>query len=100
MQRQIKRHKGTHSLVGVGRNAKRCFQAGSVFVHAEREVPVALVHRGHPFFYFQGMGVALVTKPIRQLDQQLHPLFGLLSIETHLGRRWRKKSGRASRKGR
>lgn len=34
----------THSLVGVGRNAKRRFQAGSVFVHAEREVPVALVH--------------------------------------------------------
>lgn len=76
----------THSLVGVGRNAERRFQAGSVFVHAEREVPVALVHRGHPFLYLQGMGVALVTKPIRQLDQQLYPLFGLLSIERHLAR--------------
>lgn len=34
----------THSLVGVRTNAKSCFQAGSVFVHAEREVPVPLVH--------------------------------------------------------
>lgn len=81
----------THSLVGVGRDAERRFQAGSVFVHAEREVPVALVHRGHPFLYLQGMGVALVTKPIRQLDQQLYPLFGLLSIERHLGRGEREK---------
>lgn len=76
----------THSLVGVGRDAKRCFQGGSVFVHAEREVPVALVYRGYPFLYLQCMGVTLVTKPIRQLDQQLHSLFGLLSIERHLGR--------------
>lgn len=29
------------------------------------------------------MGVTLVTKPVGQLDQQLHPLFGLLSIEGH-----------------
>lgn len=88
----------THSLVGVGRNAKRCFQAGSVFIHAEREVPVALVYRGHPFLYLQCMGVALVTKPIRQLDQQLYPLFGLLSIERHLEMgqregRWPQKCG-------
>lgn len=29
------------------------------------------------------MGVTFVTKPVGQLDQQLHPLFGLLSIEGH-----------------
>lgn len=34
----------THSFVGVRRNAKRCFQTGPVFVHAERKVSVALVH--------------------------------------------------------
>lgn len=89
----------THSLVWVRRDAQRRFQAGSVFVHTDREVSVALVHRGNPFLYFQGMGVALVTKPIRQLDQQLYPLFGLLSIERCLGRgggggRKRRRDGR------
>lgn len=73
----------THCLVGVGRNAERRFQAGPVFVHTERKIPVALVHRGHPFLYLQGMGVALVTKTIGQLDQQLYTLFGLLSIAAH-----------------
>lgn len=93
----------THSLVGVRRNAECRLQAGSVFVHAEREVPVALVYRGHPFLYLQCMGVAFVTKPIRQLDQQLYPLFGLLSIERHLemgerGGRWPQKCSTSGEK--
>lgn len=36
--------RNTHGLVGVRRNAERRFQAGPIFVHAERKVPVALVH--------------------------------------------------------
>lgn len=43
--------------------------------------------------------MALVTKPIRQLDQQLYPLFGLLSIERHLGRGEREREGREKRDG-
>lgn len=71
----------SHRFGGVRDQAQRFLQAEAVLVHADGKVAVALVHRGDPFLNLARVGVALFTKPIGELDQQLHPLFGLLGRE-------------------
>ena len=72
----------TYGLVGVRGDAQGLLQAAAVLVHAQGEVPVALVHRRHPLLDLHCVAVAFVTEAVRQLDQQLHALFGLLATQT------------------
>lgn len=70
-------HLATHRFVGVG-DAQGFLQRRAVLLHAQREVAVALVHGRHAFLDLSGVGMAFFAEAIRQLDQQLHSLFGLL----------------------
>lgn len=70
-----------YRFAGVRGNPQGFFQRGPVLLHPQGEVLVPLVHCGHALLYLGRVGVALVTKAVRQLYQQLHSLFGLLQTE-------------------
>lgn len=49
-----------------------------VFGHAQGEVAVPAVHRADPALQLRHVRVAFLHQVVRQLDQQLHLLLGLL----------------------
>ena len=53
-------------------------QALLILGHAKREVAVPAVHRADPALQLRHVGVAFLHQVVRQLDQQLHLLLGLL----------------------
>lgn len=60
-------------------------QALLVFGHAQGEVAVPAVHRAHPALQLRHVRMAFLHQVVRQLDQQLHLLLGLLG-QTQAGR--------------
>lgn len=78
---QFYEEKTTYCFVRIRRDAEGFLERRAILVHAKGEVSIAFVHGRDPFLNLSGVGVALITEPICQLYQQLHPLFGLLRTQ-------------------